>query len=244
MVFNPKSRTNKWKKDDSTPTAQPSSSQTQPPPTAKPATPPPRPATPPAAPPPAPIISTPTPTRRQVNESPLSSTPNGSMSKRARKRQEALDRAAIAECSRREISIKVLKGTGPSAEAVEASENVCHSPKTPQSAANRRSPSPTKPKPGPGTPRSAKKPKRRHEKLDLYDPAIAAAERIFFLKNICQEDEPSTPAKGAHETAKDSPMSPAFDSPMSPGPVADQHSCSPSTSQRADKHMSKKSRRH
>lgn len=236
MVFHPKSRMNKWKKDDSTPAAEPSSSQTQPPPTAKPATPPPRPAIPPPAPPSTPIISTPTPTRRQVNESPLSSTPNGSMSKRARKRQEALDRAAIAECSRSEISIKVLKGTGPSAETVEASENVCHSPKTPQPAADRRSPSPTKPKPGPSTPRPAKKPKRRHEKLDLYDPVIAAAERKNFLKNICQEDEPSTPAKGAHETAKDSPMS--------PGPIADQHSCSPSTSQRADKHMSKKSRRH
>ena len=244
MVFQPKSRTNKWRKDGSTPAAEPSPSQTQPPPTAKPATPPPRPATPPPAPPSAPIISTPTPTRRQVNESPLSSTPNGSMSKKARKRQEALDRALIAECSRREISIKLLKGTGPSAEAVEASESVCHSPKTPQPAADQRSPSPTKPKPGASQPSSARKPKRRREKLDLYDPAIAAAERKNFLEKICQDEEPLTPAKDAWKPAIDSPKPPPWDSPQSPGYVVEQQSCSPLTSQRADKHMSKKSRRH
>ena len=250
MVFHAKSRTNKRKKDDSTPAAEPSPSRTQPPPTVTPATSPPRPATPP---PPAPIVSIPTKTPRQVNESPLSPATNGSIGKRARRRQEALNRAAIAECSRREVSIKVLKGTGPPAEAVEDNESVCHSQKTPQPVPDRRYPSPTKPKPDPSKPSSVKKSKRRHEKLDLYDEATATAGRKNFLKKIYQDDVPAETAREAWATAVESPKPPAFDPPKSPvfdtpqstGYAADQQSCSPTTtSQRVDKHTSKKSRRH
>ena len=262
MVFHPKSRTNKRKKDDSTPAAEPSPSQTKPPPAATPATPPPRPTTPPPAPPPAPVASTPTKATRQVDESSLSPAPNGSIGKKARKRQEALDRAAIAECSRREVSIKVLRGTGPPAEAVGENVTVSQSPKTPQPATDQRSPSPTKPKPGPSKPISAKKSKRRHEKIDLYDEATAAAERKNFLKKIYLDDDlpaetareacgtaidsPRSPARKAWATAVESPKAPAVDSPQTLGDAADQQSCSPTTttSQRADKHMSKKSRRH
>jgi hypothetical protein len=235
MVARSKKRPNKGKKDDSTLAAEPPPSQTQSLPTTKPATPPPRIATPPAAPPSKPSISTPTPTRRQVHENPLSPITNSSLSKKARRRQEALDRAAIAACSRNEVSITVLKGIGP-AEVVDENKNesLRDIPKTPQPETDTRSPSPTKP--GPAERSTGKKPKRRYEKLDLNDGAIAAAERQNLLKTVFRDDKTSKTAKGAAcETA--------IDSPKSPGNAAFQQSCSLTTSQRVGNHMSKKSRR-
>jgi hypothetical protein len=229
MVSRSKNRPNKRKKDDPTPAAEPPLPQTQSLPTTKPATSPPRTATPPVAPPSAPTISTPTPIKRQVDESPLSLAANGSMSKKARRRQEALDRASIAACSRTEVSIKALEGTGP-AEVVEdnKSENACYSPKTPQPEADEQPPSPTKP--GSAERSTGKKSKRRYEQLDLNDEATAAAERKDFLKTFLRDD-------------KTSKISSAIDSSESPRNAADQQSCLPTTSHRPRKHMSKKSRR-
>jgi hypothetical protein len=157
------------------------------------------------------------------------------MSKKAKRRQEALDRAAIAACSRTEVSIKAPKGTGP-AEIVEdnKSANACYSPKTPQPEVDEQPPSPTKSCP---TERSlGKKAKRRYEQLDLNDGATAAAERKNFLKTVFRDDKTLNTAKGAIcETA--------MDSSKSPGNAADRQFCSPTTSHRAEKHMSKTSRR-
>ena len=237
MVFHPKSCTNKRKKDDSTPATEPSPPQAQFLPTTKPATPMPRTATPPAAPRPTLAISIPTSTNRQVDDSPLSPAPNGSMGKKARRRQEKLDKAAIAAGSRREVSIKVLKGTGPT-EVVDENrhESSRNSSKTPPPETDRQSSSsPTKP--GPTERRSpVKKSKRRYEPLDLNDEPTAAAERENFLKRINQNGEPSRTVDDTGESAVDSPKSPAH--------AADQQCGSQTTSHRAGKQMSKKSKQY
>ena len=237
MVFSPKTRATKGTKDDSTPTTEPSPSQAQPPSTATQATPPPQTATPPPAPRPTLTISIPTSTNRQVDDSPLSPAPNGSMGKKARRRQEKLDKAAIAAGSRREVSIKVLKGIGPT-EVVDENrhESSRNSSKTPPPETDRQSSSsPTKP--GPTERRSpVKKSKRRYEPLDLNDEPTAAAERENFLKRINQNGEPSRTVDDTGESAVDSPKSPAH--------AADQQCGSQTTSHRAGNQMSKKSKLH
>lgn len=157
------------------------------------------------------------------------------MSKKAKRRQEALDRAAIAACSRTEVSINAPKGTGP-VEVVEdnKSENACYSPKTPQPEAYDQPASPTKSCPPERS--TGKKSKRRYEQLDLNDEAAVAAERKNFLKTVFRDDKTLNTAKGAVcETEMYSSESPAYAADQQPGLLTMSH--------RTDKHMSKKSRR-
>jgi len=191
--------------------------------------------TPAPAPPSAPIVLNPTPTRSQSDENSLSTKPNGSLGKKARRRQEALERAAIAACSWKEVLIKSLKGTGP-AEAAGETQNKSPAPppNASQPEADKRPPSPTKQDP----PKHAlgRKSKRRYEQLDLNDEAAAVANRDNFLKTTSQDDKVSVTASDTQE--------PTIDSPQSPGYTADQHLGSTTTSHRADKQTSKRSKRH
>lgn len=235
MVFHAKSRITKRTKEDITPivSPSPSPSQPQPCPIANPATSSSRAAPLPTAPPSKPNLSTPIPTRNPVEESSLSPTPNGSLGKKARRRQEQLVKTAIAASSRRDVSINLLKGTGP-VEIVGDSESLRQSPKQPQPKTDRLSPSPTKPHP---TERSlGKKPKRRYERLDLQDETTDAIERRNLLKKTRKDDEPLETTDGASESALDSPKSPEYQ--------ADPRSPSSTPLHREKKLTSKKSRRH
>ena len=151
MVFHPKSRTTKRTKVDSKPIISPFYSQNQHPPAAGPATSSPRAATPPKTPlSKASKLTTstpkPTPTKHQGNEDPHTPPPTSSISKKAQRRQDKSNLAAVAAASRKEVTTNLLKGTGRPAEAVEASGSSWYSPRTPQpdveAEANRNSPAP------------------------------------------------------------------------------------------------------
>jgi len=223
MASHPENRATKITTDDSISTTKPSPSpseitllpiETSATPSAQATTPAPAPSS-------APVILNPTPTRCQFDENPVSTKPNGSLGKKARRRQEALECAALAACSRKEVLIKLPKGTG-SAEAAGETQNESPAPppNVSQPEADKRPPSPTK-QDSPN-PILGKRIKRRYEQLDLNDEAAAAARRDNFLKTILQDDEVSITASDTQE--------PTIDSPHSPEYTVDQHVGSTTTS--------------